>query len=227
MPLSKEFVESAYDLHAKNYDFAVKLYRLIGLNIEEYRLRAVELLQLKQGDFVLDIGCGTGLNFGPLIQRIGPKGRIIGVDLSSKMLACAKERIKRSKWNNVELVHSDITSYHFPEGVNGAISTGVFGYVTGRDKVIETISHSLVHGGRLSIVDGKRPTKWPLWLFKLFVWFSSPFGITQDYFNSCTWESVERHFQDVTFEEYYGGLIYICSGMADLPPRIARKVLDS
>ena len=94
MPLSKEFVESAYDLHAKNYDFAVKLYRLIGLNIEEYRLRAVELLQLKQGDFVLDIGCGTGLNFGPLIQRIGPKGRIIGVDLSSKMLACAKERIK-------------------------------------------------------------------------------------------------------------------------------------
>ncbi len=212
MAISKELVESAYDLHARKYDLVVQLYLLIGLKIEEYRLRAVELLQLKQGDLVLDIGCGTGLNFPPLIKKIGPRGRIIGVDISSEMLACAKERIKRSKWNNVELVHSDIASYNFPEGVHGAISTGVFGYINERDKVIESISHALVQGGRLSIVDGKRPTKWPLWLFKLFVRLSSPFGITQDYFDSRTWESVERYFHDVTIEEYYGGLIYICTG---------------
>ncbi|NIP32078.1 MAG: methyltransferase domain-containing protein, partial [Candidatus Dadabacteria bacterium] len=144
MRASKELIESAYNLHAKNYDLAVKLYRLIGLNIEKYRLRGVELLQLKPGDFVLDIGCGTGLNFRPLIQQIGPQGRIIGVDISSEMLSYAKERIKTEKWDNVDLVHSDINSYKFPNDINGVISTGVFGYLNERDKILETISQRLV-----------------------------------------------------------------------------------
>ncbi len=212
MRASKELIESAYNLHAKNYDLAVKLYRLIGLNIEKYRLRGVELLQLKPGDFVLDIGCGTGLNFGPLIQKIGPQGRIIGVDISSEMLSYAKERIKTEKWDNVDLVHSDINSYKFPNDINGVISTGVFGYLNERDKILETISQRLVLGGSLSIVDGKRPNKWPSWLFNFFVWLSSSFGVTEDYFESRTWETIDRYFQEVTFEEHYGGLIYICSG---------------
>ena len=211
MRASKELIENAYNVHAKNYDLALKLYRLIGLNIEKYRLRAVELLQLKQGDFVLDLGCGTGLNFGPIIEQIGPQGRIIGVDISSEMLSCAKERIKTEKWDNVDLFHSDINFYKLPDGINGVISTGVFGYLTERDKILETISQRLVLGGSLSIVDGKRPNKWPSWLFNFFVWLSSPFGVTEDYFESRTWEIIDRYFQEVTFEEYYGGLIYICS----------------
>jgi demethylmenaquinone methyltransferase/2-methoxy-6-polyprenyl-1,4-benzoquinol methylase len=68
------------------------------------------------------------------------------------------------------------------------------------------------------IVDGKRPDRWPQWFFKLFVWFSSRFGVTEEYFDGHAWESVERFFQDTTFEEVYGGLMYISSGMAAPPP---------
>jgi demethylmenaquinone methyltransferase/2-methoxy-6-polyprenyl-1,4-benzoquinol methylase len=191
----------------------VKLYGLIGLPIEKYRSRALELLQLKRGDCVIDLGCGTGLSFHLLMNAIGKEGHLVGVDFSSEMLACAQERVKRANWENVQLVHADIAAYDFPTDVNGVLATGVFGYVIERDRTIEKISKALVPGGRLVILDGKRPERWPLWLFKFFVWCSSLFGVTEDYFDSHTWESVERFFENPTFEEGYGGLIYLSSGV--------------
>ena len=158
------------------------------------------------------------LSFPILIQKIGPEGQLIGVDLSAAMLACARERIERSQWNNVRLVHEDIAEYKFPEGINAALSIGVFGYIAERDRVVEKIAHVLIPGGRLVIVDGKRPDRWPRWLFKLFVWCSSPFGLTEAYFDNHAWTSVERFFQDTTFEEVYGGLMYISSGTTAPPP---------
>ena len=52
------------------------------------------------------------------------------------------------------------------------------------------------------------------WLFKLFVWSWSPFGLTEEYFDSQSWKLVERFHQDTTFEEVYGGLLYISAGTA-------------
>jgi len=133
------------------------------------------------------------------------------------MLACARERAERSGWNNVELIQSDMAVYDFPEGVNGVLSTAAFGYVAEYDRVIGKASHALVPGGYLVIVDGKRPERWPLWLFKLFAWFSRPFGVTPDYFGHPCWESVERSFRETILEEMYGGLVYISSGRAPSP----------
>lgn len=211
---STQDIKEKYRRHAKRYDFAIQPYRLIGLRIESYRLRAVELLRLKRGDAVVDLGCGTGLNFDLIIKQIGPKGRLIGVDLSPEMLACALERSERSGFNNLELVQADIADYDFPEGVNAVLSTGAFGYVTEYDRVIEKISQALGQDGRLVILDGKLPERWPLWLFRLFVWLSRPFGVTAAYFSHPCWETVDRFFQEVEFEERYRGLMYISSGTA-------------
>jgi len=215
---STQDIKEKYRRHAKRYDFAIQLYRLIGLRIESYRLRAVELLCLKRGDSVVDLGCGTGLNFDLIVKQIGPKGRLIGVDLSPEMLACALERSERAGFNNLELVQADIADYEFPVGVNGVLSTGAFGYVTEYDRVIEKVSQALNQGGRLVILDGKLPERWPLWLFRLFVWLSRPFGVTTEYFSHPCWESVGRFFQEVELEERYGGLIYISSGTAASTP---------
>ncbi len=212
MGTSTETVHAAYDRHARKYDRAVNLYRLMGLRIEQYRSRAVELLQLKHGDCVVDLGCGTGLSFEILMKYIGTGGRLIGVDISSQMLACAQERADRAGWNNVQLIEDNILNYEFPERIDGVLSTGVFGYLSERDRVVARISHSLAPEGRLAIVDGKRPGKWPKWLFKLFVSISRPFGLTEEYFEGRTWEVLEHYFEQTTFEELYGGLIYISSG---------------
>ena len=213
MQISNEEIEVAYQRNARSYDLAVKLfYPLIGLRIGEYRRRAVEYLNLKPGDFVVDVGCGTGLCFRLLMAKIGPNGTLLGVDISSEMFSRAKKRFKRAGWSNVQLVHSNIANFVFPMGINGAISTGVFGYIEERAEVIEKISKALVHNGRLVIVDGKHPNNWPAWLLKIFVWISSPFGLTEGYLNCNTWEVIERTFGNTTYEEVYGGLLYISSG---------------
>ncbi|NIS71589.1 MAG: methyltransferase domain-containing protein [Proteobacteria bacterium] len=139
---------------------------------------------------------------------------MIGVDLAPNMLAYARERVERAGWKNIELVQSDIATYNFPEGVNGVLSIGVFGYIADCERVIKAASHALVPGGRLVIMDGKRPDRLPLWVFKLIVWLSRSFGVTRDYFDKRTWESVERHFRETAFEQMYGGMLYISSGTA-------------
>ncbi|WP_417345540.1 class I SAM-dependent methyltransferase [Ferrimonas sp.] len=212
MAVSKEIVESAYQKYARKYDLAVRLYRLIGLDIERYREKAVDLLELKKGDCVLELGCGTGLNFDLLMRKIGREGHLVGVDFSSEMLSCAQERVNQSGWENVQLVHSDISKFDFPAGMDGIIATGVFGYLEDRKFIIEKMASSIAPGGRISVVDGKYPSHWPTWLFRLFVWLSSPFGLTEDYFRNDTCQQVRCQFQDTSIEEVYGGLMYILSG---------------
>ena len=218
MEISKQAVEAAYQKQAKHYDAAMKLYKLAGLRMDEYRARVVALLRLKRGDSVVDLGCGTGLSFPLLTRAIGPEGRLIGVDISAAMLARADERTKRSGWTNVHLVQAELAVYELPQGVDAALSTGVLGYVPERAQVLEKIARRLRPGGRVVIMDGKRPDRWPRWLFRLFVTCSGPYGVTEAYFDNQTWKAVERYFHDTTFEEMYGGLMYISAGTAALKP---------
>ncbi len=214
LAFSKQEIRAIYNRRAKHYNSYVKLYRLIGFRFTAYRLRVVELLRLKRGDRVVELGCGTGSNFPFVMDRIGPEGRLIGVDLSPEMLECARERVTRAGWQNVELVEADMADYEFPKGINQVLATGALNYITEYDRVIERASRALAAGGRLVILDGKRPRRWPSWLVKLFVCLISPFGVTLEYFDARPWESVARYFQEPALEEVYGGLIYIASGTA-------------
>jgi len=159
--LSKQEVHAMYQSGAKHYDFTTILFRLIGLRMKAYRLLAIKKLSLQRGNCVIELGCGTGLNFPFLMERIGPEGRLIGIDLTPGMLDIAWERVERSGWKNVELVQSDVAVYDFPEGINGVLATGLFGYIPEYDRVIKAVSQSLVPGGHLSILDGKQPESQP------------------------------------------------------------------
>ncbi len=213
MAISKQKVQAMYQSGAKHYNFTTILFRLIGLRMKAYRSLAIKKLSLQRGDFVIELGCGTGLNFPFLMEQIGPEGRLIGVDLTPGMLDIARERVERSGWNNVELIQSDIVDYDFPEEVNGVFATGLFGYISEYDHVIEAASQCLLPGGHISILDGKRPENLPSWLFKIILKLGGPFGYTPEYFNVRPWESVERYFKQTSLEKKYGGMIYILSGI--------------
>lgn len=212
--ISRQKVQAMYQSGAKHYDFTTILFRLIGLRMKTYRLIAIKKLSLQRGNCVIELGCGTGLNFPFILEQIGPEGQLIGIDLTPEMLDVARKRIERSGWKNVELVRSDIAAYDFPEGINGVLASGLFGYIPDYDRVIKAASQSLVPGGHLSILDGKQPENLPPWLFKIVLKLGGPFGYTPEYFNVRPWESVERYFKETSFETRYGGMIYILSGTA-------------
>src|ERR1700727_1969698 len=119
----REHLIEIYRKKAKHYDVTSRLYPAPGYPQRAQRLRAVQALGLRPGDSVIDIACGTGLNF-PLIQEvIGPGGRIVGVDLTDAMLACAQDRIATNGWSNVSLVQADAAGFAFPAGGNALLST--------------------------------------------------------------------------------------------------------
>ena len=93
---SRQEVQAMYQSGAKHYDFTTILFRLIGLRMKAYRLRAIKKLSLQRGNSVIELGCGTGLNFPFLMEQIGPEGRLIGVDLTPGMLDIARVRVERS-----------------------------------------------------------------------------------------------------------------------------------
>ena len=74
------------------------------------RLAGINALRLSPGDTVVDLGCGTGLNFPLLMERIGPGGLLVGVDRSHEMLRVAHRRVVRRGWDNVRLVGADAST---------------------------------------------------------------------------------------------------------------------
>jgi hypothetical protein len=67
--ISRQKVQSMYQSGAKHYDFTTILFRLIGLRMKAYRLLAIKKLSLQRGNCVIELGCGTGLNFPFLMEQ--------------------------------------------------------------------------------------------------------------------------------------------------------------
>jgi ubiquinone/menaquinone biosynthesis C-methylase UbiE len=212
--LDKTSTSQLYRRRAGRYDLTANLYYLVGLREFAYRRQAVETLHLNQGDTVVEIGCGTGLNFALLEERVGPEGTIIGVDLTPEMLAKAEKRTKRQGWQNVTLVECDAAEYTFPPGIDGVLSTFAITLVPEYDQVIRNGAAALAPGKRLVVLDFKKPERWPGRLIRLFVTLTRPFGVSLDLAQRHPWESVDRYLTVVQFRELYFGAVYLCAGEA-------------
>lgn len=92
------------------YRYQAGVYDLTRWMILRRRQRAVEKLDLRPTDRVLEVGCGTGLNFRLILERLDPQaGSLTGVDFSPHMLKRARRRVFRAGWPNVELIEADAT----------------------------------------------------------------------------------------------------------------------
>lgn len=212
MALDKISVAQLYQKRAENYDISANLYYLIGIREHAYRKKAVDALKLERGDTVVEIGCGTGLNFRLLRERVGSEGKIIGVDLTANMLSAANKRIERHNWSNIELVQSDAAAYDFPDRSDGIISTFAITLIPEYDKIIKKGAAALSPGKRLVLLDFKMPDSWPMWLIKFFVIITRPFGVTLDLADRHPWESIDQCLDLVEFSTKYFGGIYIAAG---------------
>jgi len=213
MALTKSQLRNLYKKRAAHYDLSANLYYLIGFRENKYRKIAVEKLGLKRGDNVVEIGCGTGLNFRFLWDAVGEEGKITGVDFTDEMLLKAKERSQVNGWHNVELVQIDAASYAFPKKTNGVLSTFALTLVPEYREVIRRASLALNSHGKLVVADLKKPDQWPPWLVKLGVLITKPFGVTLDLSERKPWETMGTYFSKVSLQEAYHGFAYIAVGV--------------
>jgi ubiquinone/menaquinone biosynthesis C-methylase UbiE len=70
-------------------------------------------LEVKEGDRVVDVGCGFGDTAMQLAERVGPSGYVLGLDCCEKFLAYGREEAKARGMNNVEFVDADVQTYPF------------------------------------------------------------------------------------------------------------------
>lgn len=208
----KEDIANIYRYWANNYNLVASLYDII-FGSGQYRKQAIEALNLQPGDTVIDLCCGTGLNFPILQQAVGAQGRIIGVDFTDAMLEQAHKRVKEAGWSNVELVQSDVAKYEFPTSVDGVISTFALTLVPEFDKVILNSCKALSDGKCLVVLDLRVPFNLlaPLAPLLNFL-FIRPFGGRMEMASRHPWNSIHKYLENVHITELYMGFVYIAVG---------------
>jgi len=205
-----------YRKRAKHYDITSRLYPVPGYPQRSQRLRAVRALRLRPGDTVVDVACGTGLNFSLIEQGIGPKGRIVGVDLTDAMLAQAQHRIETHGWRNVSLVQADAAEFDFPTEVDAILSTYALSHVPECGEVIAHGAAALSRAGRWVVLDLKAPDNTPRWLARLGITVGRRFGSIDEWAKRRPWEAVHAAMQDeladLSWTELCFGTAFLAAG---------------
>ncbi|MEP6911741.1 MAG: class I SAM-dependent methyltransferase [bacterium] len=201
------FIRHRYNRIARFFPF----FELLFLLPPGIRRKAVRRLQLKPGDTVLEVGCGTGRNLAFLREAVGPKGRIFGVDLSEGMLAKARQLCTKRGWQNVTLIHSDAVSYTAPTEVDGVIFSLSYATMPHHKAVLLHAWNQLQAGRNLVIMDARLP---PGIVGRLLlpytVWIMRRTVLGNPYIRP--WQELDELSGQVRMEELLFGAYYICTG---------------
>ena len=213
---TREHLIATYRKKAKHYDITSRLYPMPGYPQRGQRLRAVRALGLRPGDTVVDMACGTGLNFALLEKAIGPDGRIVGVDLTDAMLAQAHDRIETNGWGNISLVQADAADFDFPTGLDAIVSTYALSQVPECADVIANGAAALRAGGRWAVLDLKVPNETPRWVAQLGTAVVRPFASIDEWITRRPWEAIRDTMQeeltDLTWTELCFGTAFLAAG---------------
>jgi len=170
-------VRALYERRAAAFDRVSALYRLFGVRLDHYRRQAVEAMALRPGATAADLGCGTGLALRYLVEKVGPRGAVLGVDFSPAMRERARRRAARARWSNVELVAADLAEWWPPRPIGGALSVLALALVPDVDPVVERVAAGLVPGGRFVVVDLRQPSRVPRSLVELGIRINRGYGV--------------------------------------------------
>lgn len=189
-------VRRLYDRRASFYD-SIVLALSMGRD-GSYRDRAVRALDAHPGDQILDVGCGTGLNF----RRM--PAEVFGVDPSRGLLRVARRRGKR-------LAMASAQAIPFPDAsFDRVLCTYVLTTVPEWPRALDEMARVLRPGGRIVVTDDRLPPGW----------FLGPGPMFRKLFRDG-WVDIHREiaeamaarFDEVRLEFLHFGLIYLVTGV--------------
>ncbi|MCB5294528.1 class I SAM-dependent methyltransferase [Arthrobacter sp. SO3] len=181
----------------------------------------IDALAPTTGQQVLDIGCGTGLNFSLLQQRVGTSGTIVGIDRSAEMLHQARRRARARGWDNVILLQADMVLLD-PGTIAARIEAS--GGAAVSDAALATYSLSLMGDwqqawtnitgllatdARVGVVDLQDPVGWARWLTPLARLACAVGGSD---ITAAPWQAVEERCVDLVSASARGGHLQIRAG---------------
>jgi arsenite methyltransferase len=114
----------------------------------------LSLGQPQSGQLVLDLGCGAGLDTLLAARRVGPQGKLVGIDMTPEMVAKARRNADRLRLSNVEIVLGETERLPLSDAsMDLVISNGVFNLCPDKPGVLAEVFRVLRPGGRLQMAD--------------------------------------------------------------------------
>ena len=109
---------------------------------------------VNKGEAVLDIGCGTGVDTLVAAIKVGPEGRVVGLDLIPEMLNRARINLEKTSLRNVTLQEGSAEQLPFPdETFDVIISNGVLNLIPDKEKALREVFRVLKSSGRFLLAD--------------------------------------------------------------------------
>jgi len=193
----------------RRYDFIAKWHDAAGTFVTPHRRDAVRALNAQAGERILDLACGTGINFKRILTQLGPTGLLLGLDYSSGMLEQAHRRVRQGHWSNVVLFLGDAARLPFADCVfDRAICTYSLKVIPPYQQALDEVLRVLKPGGTFVVLDGKLGTGATRFLNPLIKWMAG--GPQSDIARPLVDEMVQR-FQEVRIAEYDLGHAFVAT----------------